>query len=91
MIEALHTKILALGRFSAREFAAHKQGLIEHLSNPDTLIVERLLVQAWEQSHEQHPAAPGPPQCQFWVQSRWANPAELRTNCACLRVRGCHL
>jgi len=47
MIEALHTKILALGRFSAREFAAHKQGLIEHLSNPDTLIVERLLVQAW--------------------------------------------
>jgi SAM-dependent methyltransferase len=47
MLEALHTKILALGHFSPREFAAHKQALIEHLSDPDTLIVERLLVQAW--------------------------------------------
>jgi SAM-dependent methyltransferase len=47
MLEALHTKILALGRFSAREFAEHKQALIEHLSDPDTLVVERLLVQAW--------------------------------------------
>jgi ubiquinone/menaquinone biosynthesis C-methylase UbiE len=47
MVEALHTKILTLGHFSAREFAAHKQALVEHLSDPDTLIVERLLVQAW--------------------------------------------
>jgi ubiquinone/menaquinone biosynthesis C-methylase UbiE len=47
MLEALHTKILTLGYFSAREFAAHKQALVEHLSDPDTLIVERLLVQAW--------------------------------------------
>jgi SAM-dependent methyltransferase len=47
MIEAMHDNILDLGRFSEREFTEHKKALLQHLSDPDTLLIDRLLVQAW--------------------------------------------
>jgi SAM-dependent methyltransferase len=47
MVEAMHGSILALGRFSEREFAEHRRALLEHLLDPDTLLIDRLLVQAW--------------------------------------------
>jgi SAM-dependent methyltransferase len=47
MVEAMHDNILALGWFGERELAEHKQALLRHLSDPDTLLIDRLLVQAW--------------------------------------------
>jgi len=47
MLEVMHEKVLALGRFSEREFTEHKKELLKHLSDPDTLLIDRLLVQAW--------------------------------------------
>jgi SAM-dependent methyltransferase len=47
MMESMHDNILALGRFSEREFTEHKKALLQHLSDPETLLIDRLLVQAW--------------------------------------------
>jgi SAM-dependent methyltransferase len=47
LLEVMGDKILALGRFSEREFEEHKKALLQHLSDPDTLVIDRLLVQAW--------------------------------------------
>jgi SAM-dependent methyltransferase len=47
LLEVMHDKILALGRFSEREFADHKKALLQHLLDPATLLIDHLLVQAW--------------------------------------------
>jgi hypothetical protein len=47
MLDVIHDKILALNRFTEREFEAHREALSLHLSDPETLLIDRLLVQAW--------------------------------------------
>jgi SAM-dependent methyltransferase len=47
LLEVMHEKILALGRFSESEFAEHKNALRQHLADPETLVIDHLLVQAW--------------------------------------------
>ena len=47
LLEVMHEKILALGRFSEIEFAEHERALRQHLADPDTLVIDHLLVQAW--------------------------------------------
>ena len=47
LLEVMHEKILALGRFREDEFAEHKRALFRHLSDPDTLLIDHLLVQTW--------------------------------------------
>jgi hypothetical protein len=41
------TSVLAHTRVSETELAAHKQAVHRHLSDPDTLLIDSLLVQAW--------------------------------------------
>jgi SAM-dependent methyltransferase len=47
LLEVMHDKILALGRFSEIEFEEHKEALREHLADPDTMVIDHLLVQTW--------------------------------------------
>jgi SAM-dependent methyltransferase len=47
LVEVMSEKILDLGRFDAAEFAEHRRALRQHLSDPDTTVIDHLLVQAW--------------------------------------------
>jgi ubiquinone/menaquinone biosynthesis C-methylase UbiE len=47
MLEVMHDKILALDKITEQELRDHKKALLRHLSDPDTLLIDRLLVQAW--------------------------------------------
>jgi hypothetical protein len=42
---------MALGRFSESEFEEHQKRLFRHLADPDTLVIDRLLIQAWGRKH----------------------------------------
>ncbi len=47
ILDVAKTKILATGRLREAEFDAHRAALAEHLADPDTLLIDQLLVQAW--------------------------------------------
>jgi SAM-dependent methyltransferase len=47
LVESLHDCILASGRMSDTELAAHAAALLDHLSNPGTTVIDKLMVQAW--------------------------------------------
>jgi SAM-dependent methyltransferase len=51
MLEVMHDRILALGKITEQELRDHKRALLQHLSDPDTLLIDRLLVQAWGVKH----------------------------------------
>jgi hypothetical protein len=43
----MQERIMELGRFSESEFKEHQKRLFLHLADPDTLVIDRLLIQAW--------------------------------------------
>jgi SAM-dependent methyltransferase len=47
LVELMRERIVALGRFSESEFKQHRKRLLQHLKDPDTLVIDRLLIQAW--------------------------------------------
>jgi len=47
LLDSLHDKIIALGLLSEQELAIHRETLREHLANSDTVIIDKLHVQAW--------------------------------------------
>lgn len=47
LLDSLHGKVLSLGLLTDKELTAHKYALAEHLDNPDTIVIDQLLVQAW--------------------------------------------
>lgn len=47
LLDSLHDKIIALGLISEQELAAHRKALNEHLENSNTVIIDKLHVQAW--------------------------------------------
>lgn len=47
LLEVMRAKVLALGRLSEIEFAAHERALRQHLDDPNTQVLDHLLVQAW--------------------------------------------
>jgi len=47
LLDSLHDKIIALGLLSEQELAIHREALRGHLENPDTIIIDKLHVQAW--------------------------------------------
>jgi hypothetical protein len=49
LVESLHEPMLAFGRITLAELRKHMAALTEHLANPDTTILDRLVVQAWGQ------------------------------------------
>ena len=47
LVELMQERIMALGRFSKSELEEHQKRLFLHLTDPDTLVIDRLLIQAW--------------------------------------------
>jgi SAM-dependent methyltransferase len=47
LLEVMHEKIVSFGRLKESELAEHKQALRRHLADPDTVVIDHLLVQAW--------------------------------------------
>ena len=47
LVELVQDRIIGLGRFSESEFKEHQKKLSLDLADPDTLVIDRLLVQAW--------------------------------------------
>ena len=47
LLDSLHDKIIALGLLSEQELAIHREALRGHLENVDTVIFDKLHVQAW--------------------------------------------
>jgi hypothetical protein len=47
LVELMLERIMELGRFSVNEFKEHSKGLLDHLADPDTLVIDRLLIQTW--------------------------------------------
>jgi hypothetical protein len=49
LLEVLHDKVIGSGVLTGKQLSNHREALIAHLNNPDTLLIDRLLVQAWGQ------------------------------------------
>jgi SAM-dependent methyltransferase len=47
LLDSLHDKIIALGLLSEQELAIHREALRGHLESSDTVIFDKLHVQAW--------------------------------------------
>jgi SAM-dependent methyltransferase len=47
LLQSLHDKIVSLKLLTDKELTAHKDALAEHLDNPETIVIDQLLVQAW--------------------------------------------
>src|SRR6185436_14270855 len=47
LLEVMHEKIVSLGKLKESELAEHKKALRQHLADPDTVVIDHLLVQAW--------------------------------------------
>jgi SAM-dependent methyltransferase len=47
LLDAMHDKVVAHTQLSETDLAAHKRAVHRHLSDPDTLLIDSLLVQAW--------------------------------------------
>ena len=47
LIESTPDLVLASGRMNAVELQAHMTALAKHLADPDTTLIDRLVVQAW--------------------------------------------
>lgn len=49
LLEVLHDKVIGCGVLTEKQLSNHTEALIAHLKNPDTLLIDMLLVQAWGQ------------------------------------------
>ena len=47
LVDSVADRILASGLMASDEFAAHKTALARHLEDPNTVVIDKLLVQAW--------------------------------------------
>ena len=47
LLDLLQDKVISLGLLTDRELAAHKASVATHLDDPNTLVIDKLLVQAW--------------------------------------------
>jgi len=47
LLDVMRAKILAMGQLSKSEFTGHERALRQHIADPDTLVMDHLLVQAW--------------------------------------------
>jgi SAM-dependent methyltransferase len=47
LLASLHDKVISLGLLAVNELAAHKAALALHLDDPNTIVIDKLLVQAW--------------------------------------------
>jgi hypothetical protein len=49
LIESMRDLVLASGRIGKTELGAHMAALSEHLADPGTTLIDKLIVQAWGQ------------------------------------------
>jgi len=49
MINSMRELMLASGRIKEAELSAHMAALSDHLSDPATILIDRLIIQAWGQ------------------------------------------
>jgi hypothetical protein len=54
LIECMRDLVLASGRIAESEFRDHASALSAHLADPQTTIVDKLVVQAWGQTPPSH-------------------------------------
>ena len=47
LLDSLHDKVISLGLLAENELAMHKTALELHLDDPNTLVIDKLLVQSW--------------------------------------------
>jgi ubiquinone/menaquinone biosynthesis C-methylase UbiE len=47
LLDVLHDKVVNSGVLSETQLSEHRAALIDHLKDPDTLLIDELLVQAW--------------------------------------------
>jgi SAM-dependent methyltransferase len=47
LVELMNERITGLGRFNESEFKEHRKRLLQHLNDPETVVIDRLLIQAW--------------------------------------------
>jgi ubiquinone/menaquinone biosynthesis C-methylase UbiE len=47
LLDSLREKIMTLGLLTHDEFTKHKELLTRHLDNPNTIVIDKLLAQAW--------------------------------------------
>lgn len=47
LLEALRDKVVSLGLLTEVALDDHRQSLMEHLNDPQTIVIDKLLVQAW--------------------------------------------
>jgi SAM-dependent methyltransferase len=47
LLDSIRGKILTLDLINERELDAHRRALLEHLSDPTTVVIEKLLMQCW--------------------------------------------
>jgi SAM-dependent methyltransferase len=58
LLDSLHDKVVSLGILTEEELAAQKTCLAKHLDDPNTVVIDMLLVQAWGRKKESCFAAP---------------------------------
>jgi hypothetical protein len=49
LLDVLHDKVISSGGLSEEQLSSHRKALIAHLEAPDTILIDKLLVQAWGQ------------------------------------------
>ena len=49
LLDVLHNKVIDSGVLTEKQLSDHRDALTAHLKNPDTLLIDKLLVQAWGQ------------------------------------------
>jgi SAM-dependent methyltransferase len=49
LLDVLHDKVVGSGVLTETQLSEHRLALTDHLKNPDTLLIDKLLVQAWGQ------------------------------------------
>jgi len=49
LIDSLRDKVVALGLLDEKKLADHRAALMQHLEKPDTVVIDKLFVQAWGQ------------------------------------------
>jgi hypothetical protein len=47
LLDVLHDKVIDAGVLTETQLSHHRDALIAHLQDPDTLLIDKLLVQAW--------------------------------------------
>jgi hypothetical protein len=49
LLDVLHDKVISSGVLTEEQLRNHRKALLVHLEDPDTLLIDKLLVQAWGQ------------------------------------------